>query len=93
MDFSVYLRFLVALVFVLGLIGAIAWGGRRIGVLGRYTRPRGEAGRIAIVELLPVDAKRRLVLLRRDGVEHLVLLGPAHDVLIELGIRPAEPTV
>jgi flagellar protein FliO/FliZ len=91
MDFSVYLRFLVALVFVLGLIGAVAWGGRRLGVLGRYTRTRGEARRIGIVELLPVDAKRRLVLVRRDGIEHLVLLGPTQDVLIEQGIRPAEP--
>ncbi len=89
MDLSVYLRFVVALVFVLGLIGAIAWGGKRLGVLGRYTRTRAEARRLGIVELLPVDAKRRLLLVRRDGVEHLVLLGPTQDVLIEQGIRPA----
>ena len=39
-----------------------------------------------MVEVLSVDAKRRLVLLRRDAKEHLVLLGVAGDVVIETGI-------
>ncbi len=44
---------------------------------------------------MPLDGKRRLVLLRRDGAEHLVLLGLAGDVVIERGIaarrrRPAD---
>jgi hypothetical protein len=33
-----------------------------------------------------MDGKRRLVLIRRDGVEHLVLLGAAGDLVIERGI-------
>ena len=38
-----------------------------------------------------VDAKRRLVLVRRDDVEHLILLGPASDLVVERGIAmPAE---
>jgi flagellar protein FliO/FliZ len=35
---------------------------------------------------VPIDGKRRLVLLRRDGTEHLVLLGPDSALLIERGI-------
>jgi len=33
-----------------------------------------------------VDAKRKLVLLRRDDTEHLILLGPNSDTLVEAGI-------
>jgi flagellar protein FliO/FliZ len=39
-----------------------------------------------------VDAKRRLVLVRRDDREHLLLLGATQDVVVESGIaaRAAE---
>ena len=51
--------------------------------------------RLALIEVRPIDAKRKLVLLRRDDREHLVLLGATGDLLIESGIeappsRPAE---
>jgi flagellar protein FliO/FliZ len=46
------------------------------------------AKRLSIVEVSPVDAKRRLVLVRRDGVEHLVLLGATNETVIETGIAP-----
>jgi flagellar protein FliO/FliZ len=92
MDLDVYLRFVLALVFVLALIGVVAWVGRRMGFLGRVTMGRGNTGRIGVVETTTVDAKRRLVLLRRDGVEHLVLLGPTSETLIESGIKTGVPT-
>lgn len=47
--------------------------------------------RIEVVEQTPVDAKRSLVLIRRDGVEHLVMIGGPTDIVIEGGIR-AEPS-
>ena len=92
MDLNVYLRFVVALVFVLALIGVVAWVGRRMGFLGQVTMRRSNAGRIGVVEAVTVDAKRRLVLVRRDGVEHLVLLGPTTEVLVESGIKGGGPT-
>jgi flagellar protein FliO/FliZ len=43
--------------------------------------------RLAVIASLPVDARRRLVLVRRDDVEHLLLLEPAGTTVIETGIR------
>ena len=47
---------------------------------------RGER-RLQIVEAMTVDAKHRAILIRRDDTEHLVLLGPTADVVIETGIK------
>ncbi|TDH36048.1 hypothetical protein E2A64_12165 [Pseudohoeflea suaedae] len=42
--------------------------------------------RLAVLDAAPVDTRRRLVLVRRDGVEHLILIGGPTDVVIESGI-------
>ena len=53
-------------------------------------KSRGRRGhRLGVVEYHEIDQTRRLVLVRRDGVEHLVLIGGAHDVVVESGITPA----
>jgi hypothetical protein len=44
--------------------------------------------RLGISEYYELDKTRRLVLLRRDNVEHLVLIGGGQDVVIEAGITP-----
>ena len=82
MNIESYLYAVLALVFVLALLGLFYLVMRRLGIGGALPRTRGER-RLRVVEGLPVDAKRRLVLLRRDGREHLVLLGPESDLLIE----------
>lgn len=87
MDLDTYFRFVLALVFVLGLIGALAWAARRFGLAGRLAATTGKSRRVKIVEVTPLDARHRLVLLRRDDVEHLVLLGAGADLLIERGIE------
>lgn len=87
MPWDTYLRFATALVLVLGLIGLAAWLARRYGLGGRVRGKGLKSGRrLAITEVCPVDAKRRLVLVRRDEVEHLILLGTASDLVIERGI-------
>jgi flagellar protein FliO/FliZ len=48
------------------------------------------ARRIDIVEQVVVDAKRRLLLVRRDDVEHLVMTGGPADLVIETGIAVGE---
>ncbi|HSR55266.1 MAG TPA: flagellar biosynthetic protein FliO [Alphaproteobacteria bacterium] len=87
MDYANYVQFILALIFVLALIGLLAWAYRRF-VLGQRSGlgPRG-ASRLQIIEFRNIDAKRRLVLLKRDDVEHLVLLGPNSETVIESGIR------
>jgi hypothetical protein len=47
--------------------------------------PRPEK-RLAVVEHANVDGRRRLLLVRRDGVEHLIMTGGPVDVVIETGI-------
>jgi len=87
MDFDLYLRFVVALVFVLALIGVAAWLLRRFGLAGRLAASVGKQRRLRIVEVAPLDGKHRLVLMRRDEVEHLLLIGAGADLVIETGIR------
>ena len=85
MEMSDYLRTVSALVLVLGLIMGLLWLLRRIGVPGMV--PTRQANRrLSVVESLALDARRRLVLVRRDGQEHLLLLGHAADLVVETGI-------
>jgi hypothetical protein len=49
---------------------------------------RGRRGsRLGISEYHEIDKNRRLVLIRRDDVEHLLLIGGAQDVVVESGIE------
>ena len=80
-----YLQFAAALVFVLALIGLVTVLARRFG-LGGHTPTRRGRRRLALVEVIPLDAKRRLALVRRDDVEHLLVLGPTGEQMVETGI-------
>jgi flagellar protein FliO/FliZ len=84
---DMYWRFLGALVIVIGLILILSWLAKRVGFGGRMVAGRGKR-RLGIQEVMSLDNKRRLVLLRRDGVEHLLLLGMNDDVVVETGIVP-----
>jgi hypothetical protein len=80
-------RFFIAFLIVLGLIGAAAWavrrfGGGRLGTVGT----RGRQPRLAVIDQAPVDARRRLVLIRRDNVEHLLMIGGPSDLIVEPNI-------
>lgn len=83
-----YLRFIASLVLVLGLIMGTLWALRRFGVAGMVPRAPGQRRRLIVVESLSLDARRRLVLVRRDETEHLLLLGGNGDVVVEQGIAP-----
>jgi hypothetical protein len=49
--------------------------------------------RLMVLDAAAVDPKRRLVLIRRDEIEHLIMIGGPTDIVIESGIvdrnRPA----
>lgn len=92
MELTDYMRFIAALAFVVALIVGFAWLAKRFGLAGAVgAAPRTATRRLAVVEVLPVDAKRRLLLVRRDNTEHLVLLGTERDLLIEAEITPSSP--
>ncbi len=87
MGWGSYAQTLLALVFVLGLIGLLTVVARRFG-FGSPTPTIGHKNkRVHIVEITQLDARRRLVLIRRDDCEHLILLGNDREQVIETGIR------
>ncbi len=92
MEFTDYLRFVAALAFVVGLIGLLAIAAKRFGMAPRIVKDPGRKGRLAIVDMAPLDGRRRLVLVRRDDVEHLVILGANSETVVETGIPATRAT-
>jgi flagellar protein FliO/FliZ len=89
-DMPVAAKFIVAFVLVLVLIGAFALLWRRFagGPLST-SGPRGRQPRLAVIDAAAVDARRRLVLIRRDNTEHLLMIGGPSDIVIESNIARA----
>jgi hypothetical protein len=86
------LTFFFAFVVVLALIGVVAWLIRRFASnrLGANTQ-RGRMPRLAVIDAAAVDGRRRLVLVRRDNVEHLLMIGGPSDIVVEPNIVRAAP--
>jgi flagellar protein FliO/FliZ len=86
-------KFGIAFVLVLGLIGITALILKRFGS-GRMPTSgggRNRQPRLSVLDSAVVDAKRRLVLVRRDNSEHLLLIGGPTDVVVETNINRAGP--
>ena len=86
-------KMLFAFIVLLGVLALALWLVRRFG----RERPtnaggRGRQARLAVIDAANVDGRRKLVLIRRDNFEHLVLIGGPSDVLIEPNIAPAGTT-
>lgn len=79
----------VMLFAVLAGAGFVGWvflyGQAGFGGSGTIFGPKAEK-RLDIVDQTSLDARRRLVLIRRDNVEHLIMTGGPVDVVIETGI-------
>ncbi|MGB3814255.1 MAG: histidine kinase [Shinella sp.] len=63
-------------------------------IRGRPSSPfirggRNRTPRLAVLDAAAIDTRRRLVLLRRDDVEHLVMIGGPTDIVIETRIVSA----
>lgn len=87
------LSIFIAILVVLALIGVTAWlvrrfAGRSIG----GSSARGRMPRLAVIDATAVDGRRRLVLVRRDNVEHLLMIGGPSDLVVEPNIvrNPAQ---
>ncbi|MHA1523155.1 MAG: flagellar biosynthetic protein FliO [Alphaproteobacteria bacterium] len=106
MEISEIVQFAAALLFVLALIILVAWvlrryfgGGARAGGSPLRRRER----RLGVVEAAQIGNRHRLVLVRRDDREHLLLLGGSNELVVEsnittrtetaeVNIRATEPT-
>lgn len=76
----------VALVIALLII---VWVARRLFGQSEARKARHRAPRLSVTDAAVVDDKRRLVLVRRDHVEHLVMIGGPSDIVIEQNIQRA----
>ena len=73
---------LVAIVFGLWALKVLTKAGSNFG--------RGKAPRLTVVDVARVDAKRQVMIIRRDNVEHVIMTGGPQDLVIESGIAVAE---
>lgn len=89
MDFYAVARVLGSLAVVLGLLVVALWAVRRFNITLPGSLAARQDKRLAVMEQLSIDPKRKLLLLRRDGREHLILVGPEGPLLIEAGIDGA----
>jgi len=79
-------RFFIAFLVVLALIGITAWLVRRFGANRLSSAARGRQPRLAVIDAATVDGRRRLVLIRRDNIEHLLMIGGPTDLVVEPNI-------
>src|SRR5258708_1856476 len=86
------LTFFFAFVAVLALIGGAPWLGCRFARKRLRAHPHpGRVARPAAVGAAAVDSRRRLVLVRRDNIEHLLMIGGPTDIVVEPNIVRAMP--
>src|SRR5258708_24416035 len=91
-DLTGPLKFVTAFAFVLLLIGIAAWLVRRFGSTRIDAAARGRQPRLAVIDSAAVDGRRKLVIIRRANVEHLLMIGGPNDVVVETHIlRAATP--
>jgi len=88
-DLNQLFKALAALVFVLGLMGGLALLLKRLGLSGALPVKNGDK-RLKIIEVLPMDGRRKLTIIQRDDVQHLILLGANEETVIESGIQPLD---
>ena len=89
-------RYFAALIIVLGLLGGFAVVARRAGWTGalpgldRFAPARTDR-RLSIRESLVLDPRRRVVIIKADDREHVVLLGLEGEQLLESRDMKADP--
>ncbi|MBI1326883.1 MAG: hypothetical protein GC136_04490 [Alphaproteobacteria bacterium] len=82
------IKFTAGLLIVLALMGLLALGLRWWNEKRGFTTPlTGKDRRLRIVEVLMLDTRHKAVLLQRDGTEHLVILGPNGETVVESNIQ------
>ncbi len=91
-DWGLLARAVLALALVLALMAGVAWVARRYLTSGAFAALGGRR-RLAIVEQIMLDGRSRLMLVRRDDSEHLIVVGPAGSVVVETGIPAAQQPI
>lgn len=93
-DVTQLITFIAIFILVLAMIGIGAWLLKSLLTGGSAAASgilRGRDRRLGVVEASSVDGRRKLILIRRDNVEHLIMTGGPVDVVIETGIEGYRP--
>jgi len=91
-ELGMVLKFLIAFAILLCVAFLALWAVRRIsGRADLAAGGRGRQPRLGVLEAMAVDQRRRLVLVRRDNVEHLILIGGPADLVVESSIVRSAP--
>ena len=86
-----WLRLVLGFALVLGLLALASWGLRRLPWFGSF-RPGGKGTkRLAVVDSLVLDPRHRLVLVRQDESEHLLVIGAGAPLLVQAKLAGQQP--
>jgi flagellar biogenesis protein FliO len=79
-----YLTMFIALAIVVVLIVLAVWLIKLVGDASRNVG-RGRNRRLAVIDSIAIDNKRQAVIVRRDEIEHLIVIGGPNDLVVESG--------
>ena len=87
LSWLLFIIFIAGLLVVGGLLlrGYLTTGSPTSALAGSFFAPKPEK-RLEVTDQAAIDGRRRLVLVRRDSVEHLIMTGGPVDVVIETNI-------
>ena len=94
LDLNTLILAVAATLFVIAIGALLMWafrtffGGRTCA--HGFLRPRDR--RLGVVETASVGQRRKLVLIRRDDVEHLIITGGPVNMVVETGIKGRQGT-
>ncbi|MBQ8436198.1 MAG: hypothetical protein IJX20_00955 [Alphaproteobacteria bacterium] len=86
MEIALIIKAVLTLIFVLGLLFLTVWGLKYCELKSANNRIFNKIRvkrRLEIIENSRIDLRNSLVLIRRDNTEHLLLLSPSGNTLIE----------
>jgi flagellar protein FliO/FliZ len=86
LEMSLPVKFALAFAIIFVLILGFFWALRRFNAGSLGSSARGRQPRLAVIDHASVDGRRRLILVRRDNVEHLLMIGGPTDVVVEPNI-------
>jgi flagellar protein FliO/FliZ len=89
LDLNTLILAVAAILFVIAIGALLVWAFRTFfgGGTSSHGFLRSRDRRLGVVETASVDQRRKLILIRRDDVEHLIMIGGPVDMVVETSIR------
>lgn len=91
MEYASLGRVLISFAAVVALMFLLSWLVRKFGLEKRIRMPESPKGRLQLVDQLFIGPRHRLVLIQRDDMCHLLLIGVEKETLLETFPAHAKP--